>query len=60
MDVWAITNKKAQAIANSLVVEFFTKFGCLTQIHANQGREFQSELFRLVFQNFEIYQTRTV
>ena len=60
VDAWAVPNHRAQTVADKLVVEFFTKFGCPTQIHTDQGREFQSELFRLVCQKFGIYQTRTV
>ena len=60
IDAWAVPNHKAQTVADKLVVEFFTKFGCPTQIHTDQGREFQSELFRLVCQKFGINQTRTV
>ena len=60
IDAWAVPNHKAQTVADKLVVEFFTKFGCPTQIHTDQGREFQSELFRLVCQKFGINQTLTV
>ena len=60
VDAWAVPNHSAQTVADKLVTEFFTKFGCPVQIHADQGREFQSELFRLVCKKLGIYQTRTV
>lgn len=59
VDAWAVPNHQAQTVADKIVVEFFTKFGCPQQIHTDQGREFQSELFRLVCQKFGIQQTRT-
>ena len=59
VDAWAVPNHTAQTVADKIVVEFFTKFGCPGQIHSDQGREFQSELFRLVCQKFGIQQTRT-
>ncbi|MEW8092744.1 MAG: reverse transcriptase domain-containing protein [Candidatus Thiodiazotropha endolucinida] len=59
VDAWAVPNHQAQTVADKIVVEFFTKFGCPQQIHTDQGREFQSELFRLVCEKFGIQQTRT-
>ena len=59
VDAWAVPNHTAQTVADKLVTEFFTKFGCPRQIHTDQGREFQSELFKLLCDKFEINQTRT-
>lgn len=59
VDAWAVPDHTAQTVADKLVVEFFTKFGCPAQIHTDQGREFQSELFRLVCEKFGVDQTRT-
>ena len=58
VDAWAVPNHTAQTVADKIVVAFFTKFGCPGQIHSDQGREFQSELFRLVCRKFGIEQTR--
>ena len=59
VDAWAVPNHQAQTVADKKVVEFSTKFGCRQQIHIDQGREFQSELFRLVCEKFGIQQTLT-
>ena len=59
VDAWAVLNHTAQTVADKIITEFFTKFGCPAQIHTDQGREFQSELFRLVCEKFGIEQTRT-
>ena len=56
---WAVPNHSAQTVADKVVVDFFTKFGCPGQIHTDQGREFQSHLFRLVCQKLGIQQIRT-
>ncbi|MCG8096512.1 MAG: DDE-type integrase/transposase/recombinase [Candidatus Thiodiazotropha endolucinida] len=59
VEAWAVPNHTAQTVADKLVCEFFTKYGCPQQIHTDQGREFQSELFRILCKNFGIKQTRT-
>ena len=59
VDAWAVPDHTAQTVADKLVVESFTKFGCPAQIHIDQGRECQSELFRLVCEKFGVDQTRT-
>lgn len=59
VDAWAVPNHKAQTVADKLVVEFFTKFGCPQQIHTDQGREFQSTLFKALCKRLGINQTRT-
>ena len=59
VEAWAVPNHTAQTVADKLVCEFFTKYGCQRQIHTDQGREFQSELFKILCQKFGINQTRT-
>ena len=59
IDAWAVPNHTAQTIADKLHTEFFTKFGCSQQIHTDQGREFQSELFKVLCKRLGIDQTRT-
>ena len=58
VEAWAVPNHTAQTVADKLVVEFFTKYGCPKQTHTDQGREFQSELFKILCKKFDIKQTR--
>ena len=57
VDAWAVPDHTAQTVADKIITGFFTKFGCPAQIHTDQGREFQSELFQLVCEKFGIEQT---
>ena len=59
VEAWAVPNHTAQTVADKLVVEFFTRYGCPQQIHTGQGREFQSDLFKILCRKFGIRQTRT-
>ena len=52
VDAYAAPNHTAQAVADKLVIELFMKFGCPKQIHTDQGREFQSEPFKLLCDKF--------
>ena len=49
----------AQTVADKLVVEFFTRYECPQRICTDQGREFQSDLFKILCLKFGIRQTRT-
>ena len=59
VEAWAVPNHTAQTVADKLVVEFFIRYGCPQQIHTDQGREFQPDLFKILCRKFGIRQTRT-
>ena len=59
VEAWAVTDHTAQTIADKLECEFITKYRCPQQIHTDQGREFQSHLFKILCEKFGIKQTRT-
>ncbi|VDI66139.1 Hypothetical predicted protein [Mytilus galloprovincialis] len=40
-----LPNQNAETIAKAAVNDFFSKFGCALQIHTDQGRNFDSNLF---------------
>ena len=46
-------------MADKLVSEVFSRFCCPQQIHTDQGREFQSNLFSTLCKMFGIEKTRT-
>ncbi|CAC5389604.1 unnamed protein product [Mytilus coruscus] len=56
---YAIPNRKAVTVADKLVTEFICRFGCPIQIHTDQGREFESDLFAAICDKLGIDKTRT-
>ena len=56
---YAFPNQTAETIAQTLVIEFLSRFGCPLEIHMDQGRNFQSDLFRELCRIFDITKTKT-
>ncbi|CAC5404126.1 unnamed protein product [Mytilus coruscus] len=56
---YAIPNHQALTVAYKLVTEFICRFGCPFQIHTDQGREFESDLFAAICDKLGIDKTRT-
>lgn len=54
-----IRDHTALTVTDKLVTEFICRFGCPDQIHTDQGREFESQLFKLVCNLLGIEKTRT-
>ena len=59
VEAYAVPNHNALTVADKLVTEFFCRFGIVKQIHTDQGREFESELFQAVCQKLGVEKTRT-
>ncbi len=59
--VWAVAlpDQEARTIAEVLVEQVFTNFGLPRIIHTDQGRNFESILFRELCRYFDIDKTRT-
>jgi hypothetical protein len=57
--VFALPNQTAQACADAIVNGFVTIFGVPRQIHSDQGRNFESELFAEMSKLLGITKTRT-
>ena len=49
----------AEVTAHAAVMEFFSRFGCPFQINADQGRNFESNLFKAVCHLLKIHKSRT-
>ncbi len=45
-EAYALPNHEAETVASVLVNEFFTRFGVPAELHSDQGREFESRVFR--------------
>ena len=43
---WVERNQLAGTVAGVVVREFVARFGCPLEIHTDQGRNFESELFK--------------
>lgn len=58
-EAFAVKNHTALTVADKLVTEVFCRFGLVAQIHSDQGREFESELFKEICNLLGIQKTRT-
>ena len=58
-EAYAIPNQEAVTVATKLVQEFFSRFGVPRQIHTDQGRNFESNLFQEICRMLNIDKTRT-
>ena len=59
VEAYAIPNQTAETVANKLVMEFFSRYGLVLDLHSDQRTNFQSELFRQICCLLEINQTKT-
>ena len=58
-EAFPVQNHTALTVADKLVTEFFCRFGLAVQLHSDQGREFESDLFRTVCEKLGVEKTRT-
>lgn len=49
VEAYAVPNHTALTVADKIVTVFFCRFGTTKQIHSDQGREFESEIFKCIF-----------
>jgi hypothetical protein len=56
---FALPDQTAQSVADVLATQFFSVFGIPRWIHSDQGRNFESHLFRELCQLLEVKKTRT-
>ena len=59
VEAYALPDQSAETTAKCLVEEFIARFGAPLEIHSDQGRNFQSELFHDICKLLEVTQTRT-
>lgn len=58
-EVCALPNHEAETVASFLVDQVFTRFGVPGELHSDQGREFESRVFRECCRLLGIHKTRT-
>ena len=59
MEAYAVPDERAETVAEKLVVEFLCRFGVPRQIHSDQGRNFESDVFKEVCRLMGVDKTRT-
>ncbi|PIK58186.1 hypothetical protein BSL78_04910 [Apostichopus japonicus] len=58
-EAFAIADMEAETVARVLVEEFICRFGVPEELHTDQGRQFESELFQHMCRLLDIHKTRT-
>ena len=59
MEAYSLPSQHTERIADKLVHEFIARFGTPFEIHSDQGRNFESFLFKEVLKLLEVKKTRT-
>lgn len=59
MEAYSLPDHTASTVASTLVHQFIARFGIPDQIHSDQGREFESNLFQEMCQLLRIDKTKT-
>ncbi|VDI57098.1 Hypothetical predicted protein [Mytilus galloprovincialis] len=59
MEAIPIPHQHADLVAQKLVMEFIARFGIPLELHTDQGKNFESDLFKSVCNLFQINKTRT-
>ena len=59
VEAYPVPNEKATTVAEKLVEEFVCRFGVPDQLHSDQGRNFESEVFSEMCTTLGIEKTRT-
>ena len=58
-EAYSLPTQHADVVAEKLVHEFISRFGTPLEIHSDQGRNFESVLFKEVLKLLQIKKTRT-
>lgn len=58
-EIVPLPSQTAETTARAAVNEFFARFGCPFSVHTDQGRNFESRLFKAICDLFHIHKTRT-
>ena len=59
MEAYPLKSLHTKEVADKLVHEFIARYGIPLEIHSDQGRQFESELFKEICKLLEITKTRT-
>ena len=59
MEAYPIPDQQAETVASKLVEEFVCRFGVPTELHSDQGRNFESAVFQEMCNILDIRKIRT-
>ena len=59
VEAYPLENQQAETVAGVIVKEFVSRFGVPFQLHSDQGRNFEAELFQKMCELLGIEKTRT-
>ena len=59
VEAFPIPDQCAETVAHKMVCDFICRFGTPLEIHSDQGRNFESQLFQQVCQLLEVTKTRS-
>lgn len=59
MECFPLPHQTAEAVARTFVDGFVSRWGCPLQVHTDQGRQFEGQLFRAVCGLLQVAKTRT-
>ena len=59
VEAYAIPDQTASTVANKIVYEFFARLGLPLELHSDQGKNYESVLFREVCKLLDITKTRS-
>ncbi|PIK51181.1 Retrovirus-related Pol polyprotein from transposon [Apostichopus japonicus] len=59
VEAFPLKDQSAETVADTLVTDFVSRFGVPKQIHTDQGRNFESNLFKELCQLLGVDKTRT-
>ena len=59
IEAYPVTSCTSEEVAEKVITNFITRFGCPLQIHTDQGSNFTSALFRAICDLLDVTKTRT-
>ena len=59
VEVYALSDQTAETVARKIVFEFISRYGVPLELHSDQGKNFESNLFKEICRLLEIHKTRT-
>lgn len=59
VEIIPLPSQTAEETARAMVDQVFTRIGCPLTIHSDQGRNFESSLFKSICEAFHVHKTRT-
>jgi transposase InsO family protein len=58
-ELYAMPDMKAETVADIIFRAWIKRYGCPIEIHSDRGRQYESDVFKEMFQLLEINETRT-